>query len=645
MKKLLYIVCVAASAAGAFAGGEYSVFSPDSDIEFRVSTQGELKYSLFYKGRQLIEPSQMGFELQFEKPMTGGFEPLSEPVAETGLVEEWTPVVRNKHREVRLEYSRLVLKLRESAGARRRMDVTVHVYDGGAAFKYTLYAGDRPCERRIQEELTEFKVPAGSFAWVGKNQGGGGFEGSQESRFDKTPVENIGENDWCFSPLLVEVDKSNYLAFTSAYLNDYPGFFTAYRTGALVTRLVPSSSEREQGVKAKFDHKFDTAWRVIFAGDTPGRFIESEIIHALNPPCAIADTSWIKPGISAWDHWWSGEVKMEMPVIKEYIDFASVQGWPYMLIDWQWYGPFNTPEADITKTAPQIDMPELLEYAKARNVRLWLWLYCADANLNDAYVEAFALYEKWGIAGVKIDFMDRYDRECVNWCRRFAAAAAEHHLMLDFHGAFAPDGLDRTYPNQLTREGVLGEEYSKFSFGPLPLVTPDHNVTLAFTRMLAGHMDYTPGGFINVEQGKHRAGVPAVIMNTRCAELAKFVVYDSPWTVFCDHPTNVVGKAGSDFLKTVKTEWDDTRFLGGAPDEWIALAKRDGERWFVGVMGGVDAREVEVDLSALGCGKNIEYWADGENGPEDVVHAKSVLGCGKLKINLAPGGGYVAIVE
>ena len=250
---------------------------------------------------------------------------------------------------------------------------------------------------------------------------------------------------------------------------------------------------------------------MILVGDNPGRFIESEIVQALNPPCAIEDTSWIRPGMSAWDHWWSGEVKMEMPVVKEYIDFAAKQGWPYMLVDWQWYGPFNTPDADITRTAPQIDMPELLAYAKERGVRLWLWLYSSDVTRNDAFEEAFALYAKWGVAGVKIDFMDRHDREIVNWYRRIAAAAAKNRLMLDFHGAYAPDGIERTYPNLLTREGVLGEEFSKFSRS----ITPDHNVTLAFTRMLAGPMDYTPGGFLNVAASDFKMQSPTLVMNTR----------------------------------------------------------------------------------------------------------------------------------
>ena len=613
--------------------------SPGGNLDFAVSTDGDLSYSLSGSGKTLIEKSALGFEFVGEDPMRGGFEVLGEPTVEKGLVEAWKPVVRNRHADVRLEYNRMVLRLREKAGARRRLDLTVNAYDDGVAFRYTLYGNAVPGERRIHEELTEYRVPAGSFAWVGANQNNT-LLGPQESVFRKTPVAEIPSDGWCLTPLVVEIDRSHYLALASAALDDYPGYLVAGRDGAIVTRLVPTLAEAGPGgTRARFCGRFDTAWRVILVADTPGRFIESEIIRAVNPPCAIADTSWIRPGISAWDHWWSGDVKMEMPVIKEYIDFAAAQGWPYMLVDWQWYGPFNTSEADITKTAPQIDMPALVAYAKERNVRLILWLYSADVTRNDAYVEAFRTYAKWGIAGVKIDFMDRYDREIVNWYRAITKAAADNRLLVDFHGAFAPDGMDRTYPNQVTREGVLGEEFSKFGRD----VTPGHNVNLAFTRLIAGAMDYTPGGFLNVSKADFKCQSPTLVMNTRAAELAKFVIYESPLTVCCEHPTNVIGKAGADFLRIVPTEWDDTRFVGGYPGEWIGVARRSGSDWYVGVMAGDEARTVDLDLSFAKGASAFETWSDGQT-PQDAPHAVGAFPAdGRVRLDLAGGGGFVAV--
>jgi len=631
------MAAVFAAAIAEAAGLPPSVHSPNGETAFAVHVDGKLRYDLSYRGSKLISDSALGFDFKGEKPMASGFELLGRPSVEEGLVEAWTPVVANRHSSVRLVYNRMTLRLREKGGDRRRMDLTVNAYDDGVAFRYTLYGSAKLGERRIVEERTEYRVPETSFAWVGRNAGGGPA-GSQESRFERKPVKDMGA--WCLMPLLVEVDGGNYLALTSAALDGYPGYLASWRDGAIATSLVPAPEEGgDGGVKARFCERFDTAWRVILVGDTPGRFVESEIIRAVNPPCAIADTSWIRPGISAWDHWWSGDVKMDMDVIKEYIDLAAAQGWPYMLVDWQWYGRFNYPGADITKPAPQIDIHALVAYAKERGVRLWLWLYSSDVTRNDAFRDVFPVYAKWGIAGVKIDFMDRYDSEIVGWYRRIAACAAENRLMLDFHGACAPDGIERTYPNVLTREGVLGEEYSKFS----DAVTPGHNVTLAFTRMIAGPMDYTPGGFLNVAKADFRKQSPTLVMNTRTAELAKFVVYESPLTVFCEHPRNVIGKAGAEFLREVPTTWDDTRFLGGYPDQYVAIARRSGGRWYVAVMGGDDARRVEIDLSAIGVAGRYRYWKDGASADETASGLAELPKNGRLSAELAPGGGFVAV--
>lgn len=634
------VLTVCSSLVLSASAADLSVASPKGEIVFGVETEGALGYTISYRGKELIGRSALGFDFRDEKPMAEGFQVIGEPKVAEGLVAAWKPVVSTRHSDVRLVYNRLVVPLQETGGERRRMDLTIHVYDGGAAFRYTLYGSAKPGERLILNERTSFRVPETSFAWVGHNAHGG-FTGSQESRFVKTPVTEMKADSWCLVPLLVEVDRSNYLALLSANLDNYPGFLVDWREGALSTRLVPSPAEGKDGVKARFDERFETPWRVVLIGDNPGSFIESEIVHALNPPCAIADTSWIKPGMSAWDHWWSGEVKMEMPVIKEYIDLAAKQGWPYMLIDWQWYGPFNKAHADITKPAPQLDMPALIAYAKARNVRLWLWLYSSDVTRNDAFRTAFPLYAQWGIAGVKIDFMDRYDREMVNWYRRITACAAENRLMVDFHGAYVSDGLERTYPNLLTREGVLGEEYAKFS----EKVTPEHNVTLAFTRLIAGQMDYTPGGFLNVAQGAHKSQRPTLVMNTRTAELAKFVIYESAWTVCCEHPKYLLGQPGAEFLREVPTVWDDVRFLGGYPDEWVALARRRGKAWYVAVMGGAAAREVTLDLSSLKSGTTYRFWKDGEKPTDTVLGAAELPADRQLTVRLAPGGGFVAIVE
>ena len=627
----------------------FQIASPDGNIRMTINYEKDLFYSVDYKGKTLIGSSPLGFELKGEDPMRSDMSLLKKP--ETSLKNEaWTPVVKNKHEKISLVWNEAVLSFLENNSDRRRIDIFIRVYDNGVAFSYSLYGARKLGDRQIIRELTGFSLPESSSAWVTEPKPE--YRSSQESEFIKKSIKEVKPATVAGLPFLVEVDKQNYIAITEANIDNYPGFYIGSTNNnvpgqvVLTTKLSPLPEEDESGVKARFSDKIQTPWRVIMIGDHPGKFIESEIIHGLNPPCAISDPSWIKPGMCAWDHWWSGDVKMEMDVIKEYIDFASIQGWPYMLIDWQWYGPFNSPEADITKPAPQLNMPEILEYARSKNVRCWLWLYSTDANKNDSYKEAFPLFEKWGIAGVKIDFMDRDDQEMVNWYRKIIKKAAEHKLMVDFHGAYKPDGIDRTYPNMVTREGAMGEEYSKFS----DKLWPEHNITLAFTRMLAGQMDYTPGGFLNVTSEQFKQQNPTVVANTRCAELAKFVIYDSPFTVFSDHPKHVLGQPGADFLKLVPTVWDDTRFLEGYPDEYIIMAKRSGKSWFIGAMNNKIQRKIEVQTSFLPDGKyELEYWEDGTNAnkkPTEVRKKKIQFDAGKLlKITMANGGGYVGIFK
>ena len=347
---------------------------------------------------------------------------------------------------------------------------------------------------------------------------------SQEKEFFKTAVSSIKPETVVALPLLAEVGPQKWVAITEAHIDNYPGFFLGTEDGILQTMLSPTPGYED--VKARFDDGITTPWRVVLIGDNPGQFIESEIIRTLNPPCAIEDTEWIKPGLCAWDHWWSGEVKMEMDVIKKYIDLAAVQGWPYMLIDWQWYGPYNEAKADITKPDPQLDMPEILRYAKEKGVRIWLWLYSSDVNRNDAYKEAFKLYQKWGVAGIKIDFMDRDDQYMVDFHRRAAEMTAKYHMLADFHGSYKPTGLHRTYPNVINYEGVHGLETMKWSDASVDQVTYD--VQIPFIRMVAGPMDYTQGAMRNAAKSNYRpVNNEPMSQGTRCRQLAEYNGW--PW--------------------------------------------------------------------------------------------------------------------
>jgi alpha-glucosidase len=620
-----------------------SVESPGKNIVVTLTNSDKLSYSVTFNGRTIIKPSALGFEFRDEPPMTGNFDIPDQSVK--NFNETWIPVIKSKHSEITNNYNELQLTLAEKSGLMRQMKFYLRVFNDGAAFRFKLLRGAKIGDRQITKELTTFNIPDDPKAWVVEY---GGYSTSNESEFFEHPLSYINEKTIAGMPFLMDYGNNCWLAITEAKIDNYAAFYigTTGTSNQLTTKLVPLPGEPEDGVKVRFADEVYTPWRVLMIGDTPGTLIQSEIIQNLNDPCAIKDPTWIKPGMSAWDHWWSGEVKMEMPVIKQYIDLASQMGWPYMLVDWQWYGKFNVPEADITKWAPQIDMPEIISYAKSKNVRIIVWLYSSDVNRNSAYKKAFPLYEKWGLAGIKIDFMDRDDQQMVNWYHDIIECAAENHLMVDFHGAYKPDGIIRTWPNMITREGVMGNEYYKFS----DKMNPEHNVTLAFTRMLAGQMDYTPGAFLNVTRAQFKNQTPAVVWNTRAAELSKFVIYESPLTVVCDHPDNILNQPGADFLKIVPTVWDDIKFIGGYPGNYVAIAKRSGDKWFLGVMNNSKGKSVDIKLDFLPQGNyEADTWADtkkSDKDPKDIKISKQALKAGDtLKVTMADDGGFVAVIR
>jgi len=643
MKRSLLLVIITCIISGQIAQSQViTVNSPDNNLVFKISNSQKLEYSLNFRDKTVLNPSMLGFELKDEKPLASNFIILDQSLKSVN--EKWIPVVKSKHSEVLNNYNELHLLLREKSDEGRMAELFVRVYNDGAAFRFKLLRSAKIGDRQITRELTTFSVPGDPKAWVVEY---GGYSTSNEAEFIERSLSYVNEKTIAGMPFLMDYGNNCWVALTEAKIENYPAFYisTNGTPGQLTTKLVPVPGEPETGVKARFSDEVFTPWRVIMVGDNPGTLIESEIIQNLNDPCAIKDPSWIKPGMSAWDNWWHGDVKMEMPVIRQYIDLASAMGWPYMLVDWQWYGKFNSPEADITKWAPQIDMPEIIRYAASKNVKIIVWLYSSDVNRNSAYKTAFPLYSKWGVAGIKIDFMDRDDQQMVNWYHDIIRCAAENHLIVDFHGAYKPDGIIRTWPNMITREGVMGNEYYKFS----NKMSPEHNVKLAFTRMLAGQMDYTPGAFLNVTREQYKNQVPAIVWNTRAAELSKFVIYESPLTVVCDHPDNILNQPGADFLKIVPTTWDEIKFLGGYPGEWVAIAKRSGDKWFIGVMNNSKAKTVEINLGFLPDGNyKSETWSDTKNSDKEPKELKKTLATlkspGILKITMSENGGFAAVV-
>jgi alpha-glucosidase len=619
---------------------QYSVVSPHSVAEARFEVGKQIIYSVFFNGKPVVTNSTIKFEFRQASPLAEDFVVLKTSTKE--INEIWKPVLKRQSTIVN-NCNELTIQLQEKKFPRRTFNLVFRAYDDGVAFRTEFTGPDNKHEYVITDELVTFNFTADHDCWTANH---GSYRSSQENEYFKRKLSEITDQMVIGLPMTVKVADDCYAAITEAEIDDYAGMYlkTGHSANGFSVRssLSPLPKQPDNGDKVKFKFAHKTPWRVIMLADSPGKLVESEIVMNLNPPCAIADPSWIKPGMCAWDHWWSGEVKMDNETIRKYIDLASEMGWPYQLIDWQWYGPFNTPEANITKVAQQLDMPGILAYAKSKNVKCWVWLYNTDVDRSD-WDKACATYESWGIAGVKIDFMDSDDQQMVNWYHRIVKTAAAHHLMVDFHGAYKPDGFRRTYPNLVTREGVMGNEYNKWSLR----VTPEHVTTLPFTRMLAGPMDFTPGGFLNRMPEKFQNGTPAQVLGTRAMQLAEFVVFDSPFMVACDHPDNYKGQLGEEFLKKVKTMWDETRILNGQIGEYITSARRSGNDWFIGSLNNSETRTLEIKLDFLGNGKYkmVAFQDDPDSGvdAEKVMRtSKDVVKGDVVKFEMVPGGGFAA---
>jgi alpha-glucosidase len=623
--------------------------SPDGHIVVAVNDSGVLSYRVSIDGCQVLNESKLGLRLRNVGELGHNVAPVATGRSENDTT--WTNLL-GKRREVRDHYRELTVNLKEIGDGGLAFSVVFRAYDDGVAFRYLLPKETGLANVTIDEELTEFAFATDNACFAGDHvdippdayDSRGGFHGSQEWEYRKQRLSDLPVETPTGLPMLTHTAAA-WVAVTEADLVDWAGLWLAREpqeagTGAVTMRSRLAPRWDGQGlVNALLPHP--SPWRVLMVGREPGRLIESDLVLNLSTRCQIADPSWIQPGMMAWDRWWSGMGKMDTGTMKDFIQFAGEMGWPYQLVDGGWYTGARSAKADITQAVPAVDMGELRRFAAEKKVRLWVWLYWSDVDRDDAYKKAFDTYEKWGIAGIKIDFMDRDDQEMVNWYEKITRCAAEHHLLVDFHGAFKPTGMIRTWPNQITREGILGNEYNKWSRRN----TPEHRATLPFTRFLAGPGDFTPGGFVNRSPEKFQTHVsPTQVQSTRAGQLALFVAYDSPVTCVCDHPINLRGQDGVDFLRGVPTVWDETRVLSGVVAEHLVIARRSGAEWYLGAINNSYPRVKTVKLDFLGPGKwHLRWWQDapdsGENAEHLTIVEQDVTAADVLDLKMAPAGG------
>jgi len=639
------------------------VESPDGRIRVSlgVDVNQSFTYSVSLDDKLMVRPSAITLKFKEQADFGEGLD--MELISKSFTDETWKPLW-GKTAEVRNHYREYIFRLSEGTQDARYLDWIIRVFNDGLAFRYSFPEDSGFGDFKLTEELCQFNLDPSNKAWATNHEH---YFSSQEHTYDERPVGEIGGDELIGCPLLVEVDQSAWLLISEADLTDWAGMYfraTEETPGTLISSL--SSLKRDPAVKVEGSCPAISPWRVIMVGDTPGTIIESDIIANLNDPVEYEDVSWIKPGLSAWDRWWSGdygpdagfELGMNSSTMKYFVDLAHEMGWEYMIVDWTWYGEvFSTvdgvqgphPDADITTPIDEVDIEGIIKYAGERDVKIILWVL--SMHLDRQMDEALAKYEEWGAAGIKVDFMDSEDQDMVNWYHSLARKAAKHHLVIDFHGAYKPTGVSRTLPNMLTREGVLGNEYTKWS----DLITPRHTVTLPFTRGVLGEMDFTPGGFNHVHPENFKAvGSSApnpMVMGTRCHQLAMLVVYESVFGVVCDSPYNYRNQAGSDFLKLVPSSWDETRFISGYPGESIVIARRSGDRWYVGGMSNEEPRELDISLDFLGEGRHVAtLWKDAEDTAMHPAHLikeeiADLTRDASLSIEMEKGGGFVMIVD
>ncbi len=625
------------------------VASPDGRIVVTVDVRtfkapvppgSYLSYQIEAEGKTVVEPSPIRLELKGAPALGLGVK--IEDVSKRSI-DETSELLYGKTRFLRNHCNELLLLVRETKAPHRFFYLTVRAYNDGAAWRLTLPRQPQLANLAITQERTAVCLSPGTAYVLPLKLPHTGYE----NNYQVLKTSDIPQDMLIGLPMLVHLDAGPWVEITEAALVDYAGLYLKPAKGAPGSFVgVEPTLPDDKAVCAKLTTPHDLPWRVFLIADGPGHFIESNLIFALNDRSQIERPCWIRPGKVAWP-WWSGRTVegrsfrggMNTQTMKYYIDFAADAGLEYLLIDAGWYGDHRDPNADITTTIPEIDMPEILDYAQMRGVGVLLWVnwQCVDRQMD----EAFPLYEKWGVKGVKVDYMNRDDQEMVNFYRRVVEKAAQHHLVVDFHGAYKPTGLSRLYPNLLTREGVLGLEYSKWS----RKCSPEHELMIPYLRMVAGPMDFTPGAFNVGNQTTFRPRAnPPMAQGTRAHQLAMYVVYYSPLQMLVDHPASYWGQTGFEFLKVVPTVWDDTKFIAGEVGDYVVVARRASDDWYLGAMTDWTARDLSIPLAFLGEGRFLaqiyEDAPDADRVPTHVqARLREVTPSDTLRVHLAPGGG------
>ena len=635
-----------------------SVRSPDGRNVIELNVRGGVaSYRVVRNGRPLIGPSRIGLELVDHDGAIGRVDTVVNDVRRSEI-DEVFELPWGKTKQVTNRCARAVVRLTGAEHLEWRIEI--RAYNDGVAFCYVLPRQDGLQAFKVRIESTRFDAVGEPVAMYNTLDS---FTTSHESLYERTPLEKIPVGKLLDCPLLLTWPDGPAAAITEARVREFAGMYLRRESAddtSLQCRLSPHPTIDGVCVDGVTTHA--GPWRVILLADVAGKLIESNLLLCLNDPPA-EDFSWAKPGKTTF-HWWYGDFEDDFKLAEErevyvarhkrYIDFCADNNIAYHSVSgdgYAWYKQSKTdygtalPDADVCIARPELGLPEILAYAHKKGVGIRLWVHWKP--LSKQLDEAMSTYESWGVKGLMVDFLDRDDQEMIAFVDRMLQSAAQHKVHIQIHGSSKYSGEQRTFPNLFNREGVLNLEYSKWS----NFCTPAHSVNVAFTRALAGPVDFHLGGFRSVSRKEFKPVDRApVVMGTRCHNLALYVVYENPMPMVADSPSVYDGQPGFDFIRRVPTTWDETRFVSGVAGEYIVVARRQGSSWYLGGITNWTERKIQVPLDFLGSGDfGAELFFDGsvdESQPNKVrLTTRAVTNATKLSIALAPGGGFVAIVS
>ena len=629
------------------ARSSFDLRSPDGRIEIRIRTAGEIRYDVVLKGKAVLENSTLSLDVEHKKL---GVQPKVIAAKQRSSDQVVEPVVRQKFAKIRDHYNELKLNLEGDYA------VVFRAYNEGAAYRFetSLPQG----QVKVYGEESAFNFVSNFIVYYPQEDS---FFSHNERKYLPQHLSEIAPAFLGTLPAVVDVGDGAKIAIAESDVESYPGLWLkgTGRNGLAATfppyPLKESlTSDRDYRVAESADYIAVTAgtrtfpWRVIGVADRDGDLLTNQIVYLLEKPSEVQDTSWIKPGKVAWD-WWNAnnvygvefKAGINTETYKYYIDFAAKYGLPYIILDEGWYKLGN-----VLEVVPEINMEELTAYAKQKNVGIILWVVWK--TLDDQLIPALDQFAKWGVKGIKVDFMQRSDQILIEYYYRVSRECAKRKMLVDFHGDQKPASMTRTWPNLISTEGVRGMEWSKWSAES----EPEHNVTLPFTRMFLGPMDYTPGAMRNATKATFAAiHDQPMALGTRCHQLAMYLVFESPLQMLSDSPSNYLREPESmEFLGPVPTEWDETKVLDARIADYVVVARRNGSDWYVGAMTDWTPRTLDIDLSFLPAGNFImDAYQDGVNAGRNASDYRKITmqvnKTTKVKLPLASGGGWAARIH